>query len=86
MQAKNFKSTKSLYGVGPEYFEEMKYFKAIREKVKLAKKKIKKINEMIDYNLPEVKYKDLCRQLNECERAREFNQRLLDEYKRSLNG
>lgn len=78
---KDFKSTQSLYGVEPYYFEHMMYFQAIEEKVKLAKKRIKEINSKIDYKLPDEEYKELCRQLNECEKAKEFNKTLLKEYK-----
>ena len=78
---KNFKSTESLYGVKPCYFEGMNYFEAIEKKIELAKLRINLINELIDYTLPEDKYKELNRQLNECEKALEFNERLLDEYR-----
>ena len=81
MKIKNFKSTKSLYGVEPEYFENMKYFKAIEKKVELAKKRINEINEKLDYRLPDDEYQELNGQLRLCEKAREFNERLLDEYK-----
>ena len=78
---RNFKSTKSLYGVEPEYFEEMKYFEAIEEKAKLAKKRIAKINKELDYKLPDDEYQELNEQLRLCEKAREFNERLLEEYR-----
>jgi len=85
MRIKNFKSTKSLYGVEPEYFEEMMYFEAIEEKVKLAKKRINEINEKLDYKLPDNEYQELNEQLVECEKAREFNEKLLEEYKWKKN-
>ena len=81
MKFKNFKNTKSLYGVEPEYFENMKYFEAIEEKAKLAKKRINEINEKIDYKLPDYEYQELNEQLVECEKAREFNEKLLEEHK-----
>ena len=81
MKIKNFKSTKTLYGVKPEYFEEMIYFQAIEEKAKLAKKRINEINENLDYKLPDNEYQELNEQLIECEKAREFNEKLLEEYK-----
>jgi hypothetical protein len=84
MKIKNFKSTKSLYGVEPEYFAEMKYFDAVRAKVELARQMIAEINAKINYKLPEDEYKDLCRQLNECEKAKRFNEMLLAEYGRKM--
>ena len=84
MKIKNFKSTKSLYGVEPRYFENMKYFDAVRTKVKLAKEMIAQFAMKLDYKTPDVEYVDLNRQLNECEKAREFNERLLDEYGKGL--
>ena len=81
MKIKNFKSTKNLYGVGPEYFENMMYFEAIKEKIKLAKKRIDEINEQLDYRLPDDEYQELNEQLVECEKAREFNEKLLNEYR-----
>ena len=78
---KNFKSTESLYGVNPCYFEGMSYFEAIEKKIELAKLRINLINGLIDYTLPEDKYKELNRQLNECEKAKRFNEMLLEEYK-----
>ena len=78
---KNFKSTQSLYGVEPCYFENMNYFDAIKKKVELAKLKINLINGLIDYNLPDEQYRDLCKQLNECDKALKFNEMLLQEYK-----
>jgi len=81
MRIKNFKSTKSLYGVEAEYFENMMYFQAVEEKAKLAKKRINEINEQLDYRLPDDEYQELNEQLVECEKAREFNEKLLDEYK-----
>ena len=81
MKIKNFKSTESLYGVEPEYFENMMYFQAIEEKAKLAKKRINEINEKLDYRLPDNEYQELNEQLGLCEKAREFNEKLLDEYK-----
>ena len=86
MKIKNFKSTKSLYGVEPEYFAEMKYFDAVRTKVKLAKEMIAEFAMKLDYKTPDVEYVDLNRQLNECEKAREFNERLLDEYSKERKG
>ena len=77
----NFKSTKSLYGVEPKYFENMKYFEAIEEKAKLSKKRIDEINEKLDYRLPDDEYQELNEQLVECEKATEFNERLIKEYK-----
>ena len=76
----NFKSTQSLYGVEPCYFEKMNYFDAIKEKIELAKERIKEINSKIDYHLPDNEYRNLCKQLNECEKAKEFNIILLKEY------
>ncbi len=81
MKIKNFKSTKSLYGVEPEYFEDMMYFEAVAMKICLAKEQIKTINEKIDYRLPDDEYQELNEQLRLCEKALEFNERLLDEYK-----
>ena len=78
---KNFKSTQSLYGVNPCYFEGMSYFEAIKKKIELAKERIKSINEKIDYRLPDDEYKALNMQLNECEKAKSFNEMLLEEYK-----
>ena len=78
---KNFKSTQSLYGVNPCYFEGMSYFEAIKKKIGLAKERIKLINKHIDYRLPDDEYQGLNEQLVECEKALEFNERLLDEYK-----
>ena len=78
---KNFKSTESLYGVKPCYFEEMNYFEAIEKKIELAKEQIKTINEQLDYRLPDDEYQELNEQLVECEKALEFNERLLDEYR-----
>ena len=77
MKIENFKSTENLYGVKPEYFEEMMYFEAVAMKIVLAKEQIKKI----DYRLPNNEYQELNEQLVECEKAREFNEKLLDEYK-----
>jgi hypothetical protein len=62
----------------------MKYFDVVRAKVELAKQMIAEISAKIDYKLPEYEYKDLCRQLNECEKAREFNEMLLAEYGRKM--
>jgi len=81
MGLKNFKSTKNLYGVSPEYFEDMMYFQAIEEKAKLAKKRINEINEQLDYRLPDDEYQELNEQLVECEKAKEFNEKLLNEYR-----
>ena len=81
---KNFKSTESLYGVKPCVFENLMYFEALELKVKLAKKKISEINEEIDYNLPSDEYKALNMQLNECEKAKRFNEMLLEEYKKGI--
>ena len=78
---KNFKSTESLYGVKPCYFEGMNYFEAIEKKIELAKEQIKTINEQLDYRLPDDEYQELNEQLVECEKALEFNERLLDEYR-----
>ena len=77
----NFKSTESLYGVNPCVFENLMYFEALELKVKLAKEKIKEINYKIDYKLPDDEYKELNMQLNECEKAKRFNEMLLEEYK-----
>ena len=81
MGLKNFKSTKNLYGVSPEYFEDMMYFQAIEEKIKLLKKRIDEINETLDYRMPDDEYQELNEQLVECEKAREFNEKLLNEYR-----
>ena len=81
MKIKNFKSTKSLYGVEPEYFEDMMYFEAVAMKIELAKEQIKTINEQLDYRLPDDEYQELNEQLRLCEKALEFNERLLKEYK-----
>ena len=81
MGIKNFKSTQSLYGVSPKHFEGKEYFEALREKVELGNKMIRKINSQIDYRLPEDEYKDLIRQLNACQKAVNFNEDLLLEYK-----
>lgn len=81
MKIKNFKSTASLYGVEPCYFENMKYFEALEAKVILVKKRIKEINEKLDYNLPDDEYQDFNEQLRLCENARNFNEKLLNEYK-----
>jgi len=40
-----------------------------------------KENEELDYRLPDDEYQELNEQLVECEKAREFNERLLEEYK-----
>ena len=82
MKIENFKSTKSLYGVSPKFFENMTYFQAVKEKIKLAQKRIDEINKQLNYRLPEDEYKNLNRQLVECKKAKEFNERLLEEYKR----
>ena len=84
MKIKSFKSTKSLYGVEPRYFENMKYFEAVKAKVKLAKEMIAEFAMKLDYKMPDDEYINLNRQLNECEKAREFNERLLDEYGKGL--
>ena len=80
---RNFKSTFSLYGVKPIYFKDMLYYEAINEKIRLSKIKIKKINDELDYNLPEDEYKILNHQLRLIEKALKFNELLLDEYKRN---
>ena len=89
MKIKNFKSTQSLYGVKPEYFEEMMYFEAVSMKIVLAKEQIKTINEKLDYRLPYEEYIRLNTQLRMCEKAFRFNTELLreceGERKRSSN-
>ena len=78
---KNFKSTESLYGVKPCYFESMNYFDAIERKIELVREHIKIINGQLDYRLPDDEYQELNEQLRLCEKALEFNERLLDEYR-----
>jgi hypothetical protein len=78
---KDFKTTKDIYGVTPEYFENMNYFDAIKEKIRLVDERIKEINKKIDYRLPNEKYRKLCYQLMKLEKAKKFNQMLLMEYK-----
>ena len=78
---KNFKSTQSLYGVKPCYFEGMNYFEAIERKIELVREHIKIINGQLDYRLPDDEYQELNEQLRLCEKALEFNERLLDEYR-----
>jgi len=48
---------------------------------RLERKRINEINEKIDYKLPDNEYQELNEQLGLCEKAREFNEKLLDEYK-----
>ena len=83
----NFKSTQSLYGVGPEYFENMEYFEALHEKRCLAAKRIKELVEKLDCRMPYEEYIRLNTQLRMCEKAFRFNTELLREYeeKRSSN-
>ena len=81
MGVKNFKSTQSLYGVSPGYFEGKGYFEALKEKVRLGNEMIKELNNKIDYHLPENEYKELIGQLNACQKAVNFNETLLLEYK-----
>ncbi len=78
----NFKSTQSLYGVEPEYFKDMKYFEAIEKKIVLADFRINLLNKRINYKMDEDTYKELNEQLVECKKARDFNQKLLDEMKK----
>ena len=81
MSVNNFKSTQSLYGVSPGHFEGKEYFEALKEKINLGNKMIKELNNKIDYRLPENEYKELIRQLNACQKAVEFNETMLLEYK-----
>jgi ABC-type Fe2+-enterobactin transport system substrate-binding protein len=78
MKIKNFKSTKSLYGVEPFHFENMTYFQAVKEKIKLAEKRI---NELV-YHTEKTKdnYNEINEQINQCLKAKEFNKALLSEY------
>jgi len=82
---KNFKSTKSLYGVTPDYFAGKEYYEVLKEKIKLGKNMIKKINSEIDYRMPEDEYKAKMRQLNEAQKAVNFNENLLTEYQLFAN-
>ena len=81
MTIKNFKSTEALYGVSACYFENLSYFDAIAEKIKLSQKKISEINSTVDYKMPDTEYRDLNRQINECQKALSFNNNLINEYK-----
>jgi hypothetical protein len=75
---RDFKSTESLYGVKPSYFEKMTYFEAVKEKIRLAKKRI---NELV-YHTKKTKknYNEINEQINQCLKAKEFNENLLNEY------
>ena len=84
---KEFKSTKSLYGVDPEYFCGMSYIDVIKEKIKLSTNRIKELVDKIDVSLPQDEYNKLYHQLNECKKAYEFNMMLLNELEgRECNG
>jgi predicted nuclease with TOPRIM domain len=78
MLKRNFKSTESLYGVKPSHFEKMTYFEAVKEKIRLAKKRI---NELV-YHTEKTKdnYNEVNEQINQCLKAKEFNKDLLNEY------
>ena len=83
---KNFKSTKSLYGVEPKHFENMKYFEALQEKRCLAAKRIKEVVEKLDCKMPYEEYVTLNTQLRMCEKAFRFNTELIEESKKMKKG
>jgi hypothetical protein len=77
---KNFKSTDSLYGVPPLHFENMTYYEAIEEKIKLVRKNIEILTSLLDVRNEH--YAEINQQIIECKKAEIFNQQLLDEYKK----
>jgi len=79
-----FKSTVDLYGVNPSYFEEMKYYEAISNKVDLVRSMISNLQTRIDNTSDWDKSKLLEDRLTQCYKALKFNSKLLDEYKGEL--
>jgi hypothetical protein len=77
MDLRNFKSTEALYGVSPCYFDKMSYYEAIKEKVKLAHKRIKELSKRCEPNTPD--YSQITFQITECYKALKFNKNLLKE-------
>ena len=85
---KKINNSEYLYGVKPCHFKELTYIDALKEKIRLAKKLARQLNNAIDLNkfnvdLEEGKeyseYQLAEKRLNAVWKAIDFNQALLDE-------
>jgi hypothetical protein len=78
---RGFKTTEYIYGVAPTYFDNMGYYEAIEEKIRLCKEAIEQLEPRISYKLSKVTYERMTAELTEKYEALQFNESLLKERK-----
>jgi len=92
------KSTTYLYGVDPLHFAGKEYYQVVEEKMYLAKelmrelsekisevfKKLQKTKDLKEREKLATEYDEYARRFSDVARAYEYNQLLLEEYKKAL--
>jgi len=94
---KRVKTTKYLYGVSPLYFEGKEYYEVVEEKMKLAKELMRELSEKTSEIFKELQntkdskkreklakeYDEVAIRFSDVAKAYEYNQLLLEEYKKA---
>ena len=71
-----------LYNKDITYFSNLKYIDAIKEKIRLGKELLRKLNDKLDYTASKEEYEKMNNRIKDVIKAIEFNKLLLKEYEK----